>query len=135
MLPSSKKRKHDDLTDEDQQSSENSDFCSACRGGGYLLCCDGCDRSFHFACLDPPLNEHASELNEPWYCFVCVARRPVAVDVPEKPARGLFAPLLGSLRKRNPSNFELPQDIREYFEGVATDRTGSFTEAVNVKTR
>lgn len=119
----------------DDQLSENNDFCSACGGSGYLLCCDGCDRSFHFTCLDPPINQDASELNEPWYCYICIARRPVTLGSPEKPGRGLFAALFSSLKKQNPYNFSLPQDLRDYFEGVATDRNGSFVEAVNTRTR
>lgn len=115
------------------QASENNDFCSACKGGGLLICCDGCDRSFHFTCLDPPLNDNAKELEEPWFCYNCVARRPLGTESPEKPARGLFAPLLSGLKKRNPSNFVLPEDIRTYFEGVGTDRNGSFVEALNGK--
>lgn len=118
-----------------EQLSENNDFCSACGGSGFLLCCDGCDRSFHFSCLDPPLNEDASELNEPWFCFVCIAKRPIGSGQPEKSQRGLFAPLLNGLKKRNPSNFVLPQHIRDYYEGVQTDKSGSFVEAVTAKTR
>ncbi|KAK3674584.1 hypothetical protein LTR78_005670 [Recurvomyces mirabilis] len=121
--------------DDNEELSENNDFCSACGGSGFLLCCDGCDRSFHFACLDPPLNEDASELNEPWYCFICVAKRPVTTEPTDKPQRGLFAPLLTSLRKLNPATFTLPQEVRDYFEGVQTDRHGHFIEAVNGKTR
>jgi hypothetical protein len=120
---------------EDEQLSENNDFCSACGGSGFLLCCDGCDRSFHFSCLDPPLNEDASELNEPWYCFICVAKRPVVAEQPEKPAQGLFAPLLNSLKKRNPSNFQLPDPIRNFYEGVHADKSGNYTETVTGKTR
>lgn len=134
-VPSSPKRKRD-LTD-DGQRSENNDYCSACHGSGYLLCCDGCDRSFHFTCLDPPLNGNAKELDEPWYCFTCVANRPPMLESPEKApttsATRIFAPLLGSLKRRNPKNFELPQELREYFEGVATDKNGSFMEALNNK--
>jgi hypothetical protein len=118
----------------DDQLSENNDFCSACGGSGFLLCCDGCDRSFHFSCLDPPLNDDASELNEPWFCYICVAKRPVAAS-PEKQQRGLFAPLFSSLRKRNPSNFQLPEIIRDYFEAVATDKSGAFVESVHTRTR
>ncbi|EMC95572.1 hypothetical protein BAUCODRAFT_494698 [Baudoinia panamericana UAMH 10762] len=121
--------------DDNEEQSENNDFCAACGGSGYLLCCDGCDRSFHFTCLDPPLNEDASELNEPWYCFVCVARRPVTSDTNEKPQRGLFAPLLSVLKKRNPSNFSLPESIRNYYDAVQTGRNGDFVEAVHAKTR
>lgn len=111
--------------------SDNNDFCSSCRGSGYLLCCDGCDRSFHFACLDPPLSQDASELQEPWFCFKCVAKR----AQPQRHSRGLFSTLLSSLDKRNPSIFSLPQSIRDHFEGVATGKDGRFMEAVNGKTR
>lgn len=111
--------------------SDNNDFCSSCRGSGYLLCCDGCDRSFHFACLDPPLTQEASELQEPWFCFQCVSKR----AQPQKHQRGLFSTLLTNLDKRNPSTFSLPQDIRDYFEGTATAKDGRFIEAVNGKTR
>ncbi|KAI6791452.1 hypothetical protein KC332_g17675, partial [Hortaea werneckii] len=121
--------------DDNEELSENNDFCSACGGSGFLLCCDGCDRAFHFACLDPPLNEEASELNEPWYCYICIAKRPVAAKQPEKPARGIFAPLLSSLKKRNPSNFMLPEELRERDQYVHTGKDGSFTESVNPKTR
>lgn len=123
-----------DLTSDDQLS-ENNDFCSACGGSGFLLCCDGCDRSFHFSCLDPPLNDDASELNEPWYCYICVAKRPVTSESTEKPQNRLFAPLLGSLKKCNPSNFALPPPILEYFEGVSADKHGNFVEAVGTRTR
>ncbi|KAK4903396.1 hypothetical protein LTR27_000327 [Elasticomyces elasticus] len=120
----------------DEQLSENNDFCSACGGSGFLLCCDGCDRSFHFSCLDPPLNEEASELNEPWFCYICVAKRPVAIEQPDKqPQRGLLAPLFSSLKKQNPSNFALPLEIRDYFESVQADANGNFIEAVHSRTR
>ena len=100
-----------------------------------MLCCDGCDRSFHFACLDPPLNEDASELNEPWYCYNCVAKKPVTTDQPEKVQRGLFAPLLSSLRKRNPSTFILPPELRDGWEHIHADKDGNFVESVNPRTR
>ncbi|KAK0873885.1 hypothetical protein LTR87_011815 [Friedmanniomyces endolithicus] len=119
-----------------EQLSENNDFCSACGGSGFLLCCDGCDRSFHFSCLDPPLNDEASELNEPWFCYICVAKRPIASELPDKlPQRGLFAPLFSILKKQNPSNFALPLDIRDYFEGVQADGNGNFIEALHSRTR
>ena len=116
-----------------EQLSENNDFCAACGASGFLLCCDGCDRSFHFSCLDPPLNENASELNEPWYCYICVAKRPLTAEQTGKVPRGLFASLVHGIRKRNPSNFSLPQELRDYFEGVAGDKHGSFIEAVHAR--
>lgn len=111
--------------------SDNNDFCAACNTSGYLLCCDGCDKSFHFGCLDPPLTQNASELDEPWYCFGCIAKR----EQPQRRSRGLFAPLLSNLDKRNPSVFLLPQEIRDYFDGVATTKDGRFVEQLATKTR
>jgi len=43
----------------------NDDFCRQCGGGGDLLLCDRCDRSYHMYCLDPPL-EVAPEGE--WHC-------------------------------------------------------------------
>lgn len=111
--------------------SDNNDFCSSCHGTGFLLCCDGCDRSFHFACVDPPLTQNAKELQEPWFCYKCVAKR----AQPQRHSRGLFSALLSNLDKTNSSNFSLPKEVREYYDGVATGKDGRFMEAVNNKTR
>lgn len=53
----------------------NQDFCSACRGIGRFLCCDGCPRSFHFMCLEPPLRVDELPEEETWYCKKCRAER------------------------------------------------------------
>lgn len=111
--------------------SENHNYCNSCGAAGFLLCCDGCERSFHFTCLDPPLTADASELDEPWFCHTCIVRR----DGPNKAAQGLFSGLLNNLEKRNPVNYTLPANIREYFDGVATGKDGKFAEPTNAKTR
>lgn len=64
-----------------------------------------------------------------------MSKRPISVEQPEKAARGLFAPLLNSLNKQNPQTFQLPEYIRNYFEGVGTAANGDFAEAVKPKTR
>lgn len=51
----------------------NQDFCSVCRGIGRFLCCDGCPRSFHFMCLEPPLQVDELPKEEVWYCRKCKA--------------------------------------------------------------
>ncbi|KAI9849729.1 MAG: hypothetical protein M1838_000090 [Thelocarpon superellum] len=108
---------------------DNEDFCSACGGNGDLLCCDGCDRSFHFTCLDPPMDK--DQLPETWFCYVCASSRNPQSRYP----RGLFAGLLGNLERKNPVAYTLPMDIREYFEGVKTGDEGEYEEAVTQKSR
>uniref|UniRef100_A0A8C6AJ46 Autoimmune regulator n=1 Tax=Monodon monoceros TaxID=40151 RepID=A0A8C6AJ46_MONMO len=51
---------------------KNEDECAACRDGGELLCCDGCPRAFHLACLTPPLHQIPSGT---WRCSSCLQRR------------------------------------------------------------
>jgi hypothetical protein len=69
--------------------------------------------------------------DEAWYCCICIARR----DPPHKQARGIFASLLDNLEKKNPMSFNLPKDLREYFEGVKTGDEGEYEEAVTQKSR
>lgn len=109
---------------------ENSDNCASCGGGGQLLCCDGCTNSFHFGCLDPPMDsEHPPEGQ--WYCFICQAKR----EPKPKQPRGVFADLHEILEKKNPVEFELPRDLRDYFEGVKTGEDGKYEEIVAPKAR
>ncbi|NWS31316.1 AIRE regulator, partial [Polioptila caerulea] len=50
---------------------ENEDECAACGDGGELICCDGCPRAFHLACLVPPLPHVPSGT---WRCGSCVEK-------------------------------------------------------------
>ena len=112
------------------QSSGNNDFCSSCGGEGLLLCCDGCDRSFHFTCLDPPL-EQTNTPDESWLCYICKSN----ISPPAPPPHGLFAKLLYLLEKKNPTSFFLPEDVREFFECVRTGDDGEYIEAPLQKPR
>ncbi|NXR28280.1 AIRE regulator, partial [Cinclus mexicanus] len=51
------------------RGQENEDECAACGDGGELICCDGCPRAFHLACLVPPLPHVPSGM---WRCGSCV---------------------------------------------------------------
>lgn len=44
----------------------NEEVCSACGGPGRFLCCEGCPKSFHFSCLNPPVNENDLP-KDSWY--------------------------------------------------------------------
>uniref|UniRef100_A0A8D0VP65 Autoimmune regulator n=1 Tax=Sus scrofa TaxID=9823 RepID=A0A8D0VP65_PIG len=51
---------------------KNEDECAVCRDGGELICCDGCPRAFHLACLSPPLRDIPSGT---WRCSSCLQGR------------------------------------------------------------
>ncbi|XP_030608776.1 autoimmune regulator [Archocentrus centrarchus] len=50
----------------------NDDECALCKDGGELICCDGCPRAFHLACLVPPLTSIPSGS---WQCEWCRGHR------------------------------------------------------------
>ncbi|KAK9469335.1 hypothetical protein V1512DRAFT_231685 [Lipomyces arxii] len=114
--------------DQDDPTRFNDDFCSACGGIGRFLCCEGCPRSFHFTCVDPPYDED----NLPdgaWYCKSCyVKRHPLPL-----PQRGLFSELLDQLARQNPVCFSLPKSLRERYEGVTTSDFGEYQDAQDLK--
>ncbi|XP_054433528.1 autoimmune regulator [Pteronotus mesoamericanus] len=60
------------LPSEPQLHQKNEDECAVCRDGGELICCDGCPRAFHLACLSPPLREIPSGT---WRCSSCLQGR------------------------------------------------------------
>uniref|UniRef100_A0A8C6M4L8 Autoimmune regulator n=1 Tax=Nothobranchius furzeri TaxID=105023 RepID=A0A8C6M4L8_NOTFU len=64
------------LTIRDSDSSAcshcNDDECAVCKDGGELICCDGCPRAFHLACLKPPLS---SLPIGSWRCEWCCRHR------------------------------------------------------------
>ena len=109
---------------------ENLDFCAACSGGGKLLCCDGCERAFHFSCLQPPMDPDTQPEGQ-WLCTKCLKNR---LEYPPQ-ARGIFRELSADVTVKNPSAFHLPLAVREYFDGVKTGEEGEYEEttSVNVK--
>lgn len=107
---------------------DNDDYCAACGGNGDLVCCDGCTRSFHFKCVDPPMVEGA--LPDEWFCNQCqYQKHPPRRDGPPRS----FDSLLDSLEAKNPSAFHLPKEIRECFEGVRTGSEGEYEDIVPPK--
>ena len=105
---------------------ENDDYCSSCGGNGDLVCCDGCTRSFHFKCVDPPINEVS--LPDEWFCNDCLTK-----DTLPQQRDGTFGALLSNLERKNPSAFHLPKVVRDYFDGVKTGTEGEYEEVVPPK--
>ncbi|KAL8841469.1 MAG: hypothetical protein Q9170_000932 [Blastenia crenularia] len=98
----------------------NSDECSACGGTGKLLCCDGCTRSYHFTCVDPPQEKVP---DGEWFCHACAPQPVVTQD------RGLFIPAKNSLQRRKPVSFNLPSAIQDFYEDVVRGDDGEYEEA------
>ncbi|KAB8077049.1 hypothetical protein BDV29DRAFT_188996 [Aspergillus leporis] len=93
---------------------ENNDFCRECNGSGQLLCCDGCVNSFHFSCLNPPLDP-ANPPEGDWFCPRCSVSRPMGN-------------LLFTVDKISQKDFALPSRLRDYFAGVRTGDSGRYEE-------
>ncbi|KAI0456165.1 hypothetical protein F5B21DRAFT_513509 [Xylaria acuta] len=107
---------------------DNDDSCYACGGNGELVCCDGCTFSFHFMCIDPPMDQ--GHIPDEWFCNECQIRyHPPLVNE----HKGIFCALATGLQRKNPRAFRLPEPIREYFEGVKTGAEGEYEEAVPPK--
>ncbi|KAF4627607.1 hypothetical protein G7Y89_g10543 [Cudoniella acicularis] len=113
----------------DNNKDDNDDYCSACGGNGDIVCCDGCNRSFHYKCVDPPMIEDSLP-SDAWFCNQCEARRNPR---PNQYSNRGFGPLLSNLESKNPSAFHLPKEVREYFENVKTGTEGEYEEVVAPK--
>ncbi|TAQ83815.1 hypothetical protein B7494_g7865 [Chlorociboria aeruginascens] len=111
-----------------QNQDDNDDYCSSCGGNGDLVCCDGCTRSFHFKCVDPPMIE--GSLPDEWFCNLCLASRLPRLKDEDG---GTFGYLLAQLERKNPSAFHLPKSIREYFVDVKTGAEGEYEEGLAQK--
>ncbi|KAJ5423393.1 Zinc finger PHD-finger [Penicillium cf. griseofulvum] len=83
---------------------DNSDDCHQCGKGGDLLCCDTCINSYHFECLDPPLDPKNPPQGE-WHCPKCTIRNS-------------FSTLIAHSKHYKKTEFQLPQDVKEHFKGV-----------------
>lgn len=53
------------------------EYCSACKYGGELLCCESCPQTYHIGCLNPPLKKIPTK--HEWYCPKCACEKPKAV--------------------------------------------------------
>jgi hypothetical protein len=112
----------------DCQIQENDDVCASCSGAGRFLCCERCPRSFHFTCLNPPLEDVPEGM---WFCNMCQAQ----MNPPPKEPRGLFSQLFDNLNRRNVTAFKLPAGIRNYFVGVETGVLGEYVDTRDAKTQ
>ncbi|KAG9091630.1 hypothetical protein FS749_016386 [Ceratobasidium sp. UAMH 11750] len=118
----------------------NNVTCECCSlQGGHLVFCDGCPRSFHLLCLNPPLDELQEES---WYCQSCTAKRNGLKPPPPKfrletstkrvNPNGLFDELMYHLACEPPKVFALPEDIRAHFKDVTASGSGAYMDSGDV---
>ncbi|PWN31883.1 uncharacterized protein FA14DRAFT_126901, partial [Meira miltonrushii] len=117
---------------------ENNEHCETCNGPGHFICCDGCPRSFHFACINPPMDIDElpvtmGDEDDKWYCNVCKTEKDKSKEKAKANSNGKgaarFQPLFTYLDQTNPTIFALPLEIRNYFKGVATAADGSYVDS------
>ncbi|KAI9653481.1 MAG: hypothetical protein M1831_006029 [Alyxoria varia] len=88
-----------------------------------LLCCEGCPKSMHPSCLDPPHPVSMVDEVDKWYCDECKHRE----DPAAAPQAGIFGSLLDNLPKQNPKEFSMPSEYRDgYFIGCSTGPRGEY---------
>jgi hypothetical protein len=54
----------------------HAEFCTWCKDGGELICCEKCPQSYHIECLNPPLAKTPASA---WWCPRCEAEKPPGV--------------------------------------------------------
>lgn len=136
-----KKEQHDEQPEEEKENDlgfENDDFCSSCNQTGSFLCCDTCPKSFHFLCLNPPLDpENLPKGN--WSCNNCKFKQKYPNKIQSKKGENdfiqslpiknkLFGKLLFRTKSVNPKQFELPSMIKSTFKGVKTGTRGQYQD-------
>jgi len=114
-------------TNKTLQVTENDDSCRACGGPSVrdheLACCDGCTNSFHSDCLEPAV-ARPEDLPDPWFCPECEAKE----RGPAAHSTGLISGLIDHVNDMYPRAYNLPQDVRNYFENVRTGDEGEYLE-------
>ncbi|KAF8822854.1 hypothetical protein IE077_002342 [Cardiosporidium cionae] len=83
----------DNSSEISEDENDNESTCGECHGGGELVCCDGCIKAYHAACLSPSKRPRLDSDGD-WYCPMCISRR-------SQPGKR-------RLEKKDLSNFQLP---------------------------
>lgn len=78
ILNDYKKELENAAKEEEQQQEElDIDYCQICQDGGELLCCEGCPKVWHGACLlkKKLITKKVLDSDEDWFCADCVKER------------------------------------------------------------
>lgn len=134
-------------TVEEDNAIENDDFCSSCLQTGSFLCCDTCPKSFHFLCLDPPVDPNNLPEGD-WSCNNCKFKKLypnqtqfikgerefnknnlLKYETKGKPQSKLFSKLLFQSESYNPRQFSLTKSIKDTFQSVKTGDRGQYSNS------
>ncbi|KAF8326348.1 uncharacterized protein EI90DRAFT_1942623 [Cantharellus anzutake] len=116
-------------TEDAGDPERNDDICACCSIShhasnasplSHFLYCDGCTRSFHMGCLDPPIidNEDMPPPDKDWFCPACSANKASLSKSPTIDSP--FDHLIYEQGLQLPQVFSLPEDIKAYFKNIAT---------------
>lgn len=117
-------------TPEIDATALNNDFCSCCGMTGMFLCCESCPKSYHFQCINPPVD--SNNLPDFWYCKECTKKKLQQEN--SKNAKnimlnvGIYAKLFDNIIFQDPISFQLPKEIIESFQGISIDRIGDYND-------
>ncbi|CAA90494.1 Clr6 histone deacetylase associated PHD-finger protein Cph2 [Schizosaccharomyces pombe] len=124
-------------TPEEYPYRYNNDYCSACHGPGNFLCCETCPNSFHFTCIDPPIEEKNLP-DDAWYCNECKhhslyneldEQEELESNVKEEGTMvDVWMQLCTYIDSHNPIQFHLPHSISSFFRGVGSGVMGEYIE-------
>lgn len=112
----------------------NNDYCSCCGMTGMFLCCESCPKSYHFQCLNPPID--SNNLPDFWYCKECIKKKSLSNDINNNKKSspsimlnvGIYGKLFDNIIFQDPISFQLPKEIIESFQGISIDRLGDYND-------
>ena len=106
----------------------NNDYCSCCGMTGMFLCCESCPKSYHFQCINPPVD--SNNLPDSWFCRECTKKK-VLEDGSSKSIMlnvGVYSKLFDNIVFQDPISFQLPKEIIESFQGISIDRLCDYND-------
>jgi len=112
----------------------NDDYCSTChQSTGCFLCCDSCPKSFHFDCVNPPLDK--SSIPEGiWECRECRAKKDPELLKDDSNEKDYWKVLSKNLDRHNPKSFELPDWLVDEYENLIKNPvTGDYLDVTQWK--
>lgn len=128
-------------TSEVDSTALNNDYCSCCGMTGLFLCCESCPKSYHFQCINPPVDPN--NLPEVWYCKECIKKKVKHKGGKDRERNetgdnneydnlmlnvGIYAKLFDNIIFQDPISFQLPKEIIESFQGISIDKLGDYND-------